>query len=73
MDTQWKKVKRITLGSVQTLEELTTRMEDLRDVEAILSQTVSTNLESVMLTAGYGLCIDWVPMYVLYSISLLGY
>jgi hypothetical protein len=28
-------------------------MEDLRDVEAILSQTASTNLESAMLKGGY--------------------
>jgi hypothetical protein len=30
MDTQWKQVKRITLSSVKTLEDLTTRLEDLR-------------------------------------------
>jgi hypothetical protein len=30
MDTQWKQVKIITLGSVKPLEELTTMMEDLR-------------------------------------------
>jgi hypothetical protein len=53
MDTQWKQVKRLTLGSVKTLEGITTRMEGLRDVEAILSQIASTNLESVMLCWGY--------------------
>jgi hypothetical protein len=52
-DTQWKQVKRITLSSVKTLEELTTRLEDLRDRKTTLSQTMSTNLESVMLKAGY--------------------
>jgi hypothetical protein len=75
MDTKWKQVKRITLGSLKTLEELIIRMEDLRDVEAILSQTVSTNFESVMLKGGYDedLAIEWVPMYLLYRIILLGY
>jgi hypothetical protein len=53
MDTQWKKVKRITLSSVKNLEDLTTRLQDLRDRETILSQTVGTNLESVMLKAVY--------------------
>jgi hypothetical protein len=53
MDAQWKQVKIITLGSVKTLEERTIRMEDLRDVEAILTQDVSTNLESVMFKDGY--------------------
>jgi hypothetical protein len=33
MDTQWKQVKRITLSSVRTLEDLITRLEDLRDSE----------------------------------------
>jgi hypothetical protein len=53
MDTQWKQVKCINLSSVKTLEDLTTRLEDLRDCEKNLSQTVRTNLESVMLKAGY--------------------
>jgi hypothetical protein len=53
MDTQWKQVKRITLSSIKTFEDLTTRLEDLRDSDTTLSQTVGTNLESVMLKAGY--------------------
>jgi hypothetical protein len=75
MDTQWKQVKRITLSSVKTLEDLTTRLEDLRDSETTLSQTVGTNLEYVMLKAGYDedLARDWVPMSHLYRISLLGF
>jgi hypothetical protein len=44
MDTQWKQVKRITLISIKTLEYLTTRMEDLREIETTLAQTVGTNL-----------------------------
>jgi hypothetical protein len=57
-------VKRITRGSVKTFEELTIRMEDLRDVVAIFSQTVRTTLESVMLKTGYDedLAREWVPM-----------
>jgi hypothetical protein len=39
MDTQWKQVKCITLSSVKTLEDLTTRLEDLLDCENNLSQT----------------------------------
>jgi hypothetical protein len=42
LDTQWKKVKRITLSSIKTLEDLTTRMEDLRDSEITLYQNVGT-------------------------------
>jgi hypothetical protein len=53
MDTQWKQVKRITLSSIKNLEDLTTRLEYLRDSETILSQTVGTNLESLVLKAGY--------------------
>jgi hypothetical protein len=45
MDTHRKQVKRITLGSIKTLEDLTTRLEDLRDSETTFSQTVRTNLE----------------------------
>jgi hypothetical protein len=53
MDTQWKKVKRITLSSIKTLEDLTTRLEDLRDSETTISQTVGTNLEYVMFKSCY--------------------
>jgi hypothetical protein len=53
MDTQWKQVKRITLSSIKTLEDLTTRQEDRRGSETTLSQTVGTNLESMMLKSGY--------------------
>jgi hypothetical protein len=75
MDTQWKQVKIITLGSVKTLEELTISMKDLRYVEVILSQTVSTKLESVMIKDGYYeyLYRYGVPMSLLSRISLLGY
>jgi hypothetical protein len=75
MDTQWKQVKRIILSSIKTLEDLTTRLEDLRDSETTLSQTVGTNLESVTLKAGYDedLAREWVPMSYLYGISLLGF
>jgi hypothetical protein len=75
MDTQWKQVKRITLSSIKTLEDLTTRPEYLRDSETTLSQTVGTNLESVMLKAGYDedLATEWVPVYHLYRISLLAF
>jgi hypothetical protein len=63
MVTQWKQVKRITLSSVNNLEDLTTRLEDLRDSDTTLYQTVGTNLESVMLKAGYDedLAREWVP------------
>jgi hypothetical protein len=44
MDTQWKQVKRITLSSIKTLENLTTRLEDLRDSKTTLFRTVGTNL-----------------------------
>jgi hypothetical protein len=75
MDNQWKQVKRITLSSIKTLEDLTTRLEDLRDSETTLSQTVGTNLEYVMLKAGYDEDLDreWVPMSHLYRISILGF
>jgi hypothetical protein len=75
MDTQWKQVKRITLSSIKTLEDLTTRLEDIRDSKNTLSQTMVTNLESVMLKAGYDEDLDreWVPMSHLYRISLLGF
>jgi hypothetical protein len=74
MDTQWKQAKRTTLSSIETLEDLTTRLEDLRDSETTLSQTVCKSLESVMLKAGYdeGLVREWVHMSHLYWISLLG-
>jgi hypothetical protein len=54
MDTQWKQVKRISLSSIKTLEDITTWLEDMRDSETTtLSQTVGTNMEAVMLKAGY--------------------
>jgi hypothetical protein len=52
IDTQWKQVKHITLSSVKNLEDLTTRLEDLRDSETTLSQTVGNSLESVTLKSG---------------------
>jgi hypothetical protein len=75
MDTQWKQVKRITLSSIKTLEDLTTRLEDIRHSETTLSQNVVTNLESAMFKAGYDedLARGWVPMSHLYRISLLGF
>jgi hypothetical protein len=75
MDTQWKQVKCVTFSSIKTLEDLTTRLEDLRDSEITLSLTVGTNLEYVMLKAGYDedLTREWVPMSHVYSISLLGF
>jgi hypothetical protein len=75
MDTKWKQVKCITLSSIKTLEDVTTRLEDLRDSETTLFQTVGTNLESVMLKAGNDedLAREWVPMSHLYRISLLGF
>jgi hypothetical protein len=75
MDTKWKQVTHITLSSIKTLEDLTTRLEDLRESKTNLSQTVGTNLKSVMLKAGYDedLGRGWVPMSHLYRISLLGF
>jgi hypothetical protein len=75
MDTQWKQVKRITLSSIKTLEDPTSRLEDIRDSDTTLSQTVGTNLESVMLKAGYDeyLAREWVPMSHLYRLSLIGF
>jgi hypothetical protein len=75
MDTHWKQVKCITLRSVNTLEDFTTRLEDLIDSETTLSQTVVTNLESVMLKAGYDedLARERAPMSIFYGISLLGF
>jgi hypothetical protein len=75
MYTQWKQVKRITLSSIKNLEDLTTRLEDLRDSYTALSKTAGPNLESVMLKAGYDedLYREWVPMSHLYRISLLGF
>jgi hypothetical protein len=63
------------LSSIKTLEDLTTRLEDLRDSDTTLSQTLGTNLESVMLKAGYDedLSREWVPVSHLYTISLLGF
>jgi hypothetical protein len=45
MDTQWKQVKIITLSSVKTLEDLTIWLEDLRDCDNTLLQTVEKNLK----------------------------
>jgi hypothetical protein len=75
MDTQWKQVKHITLSSVKTLEELTTRLEDPIYSDTTLSQTVGNNLESVMLKAGHDedLTREWVPMSIFYRINLLGF
>jgi hypothetical protein len=75
MDTQWKKVKCITLSSIKTLEDLTTRLEDLSYSDTTLSQTVGTNLESLMFKSGYDedLARGSVPMSYLYRISLLGF
>jgi hypothetical protein len=73
MDTRWKQVKCITLSSIKTLEDITTRLEDLRDSETTIYQTVGTNLESVMLKDGYDedIAREWFPMSHLYIISLL--
>jgi hypothetical protein len=75
MDTQWEQVKRITLSSIKTLEDLTTRLEALRDSETTLSRTVRTNLEYVILKTGYDedLARELVPMSHLYRFSLLGF
>jgi hypothetical protein len=75
MDTPRKKIKRITFSSTKTLEDLTTRLEDLMESETTVSQTVSTNLKSVMLKADYDedLAQEWVSMSHLYIISLLGF
>jgi hypothetical protein len=75
MDTQWKQVKRISLSSIKTLKDLTTWLEDSRDIETTLYQTVVTNLEYSILKAGYDEDLDreWVPMSHLYRISLLGF
>jgi hypothetical protein len=53
MDTQWKQVKHMNLSSIKTLEDLTTRLEDLRDSETTLSQTVGIIIEYVILKTGY--------------------
>jgi hypothetical protein len=54
---------------------MTTRLEDIRDIETTLSQNMGTNLESVMLKAGYDedIAREWVPVSYLYRISLLGF
>jgi hypothetical protein len=36
MDTHWKQVKRITLSSIKTLEDVTTQLEDRRDSKTTL-------------------------------------
>jgi hypothetical protein len=63
------------LSFIKTLEDLNTHLEELRDSEATLSQTVGTNLEFVMFKAGYDedLAREWVPMSHLYRTSLLGF
>jgi hypothetical protein len=45
------------------------------DFENTLAQTAGTNLESVMLKAGYDedLAREWVPISHIYRISLLGF
>jgi hypothetical protein len=60
---------------IKTLEDLTTRLEDIRDSETTLSQTVGTKLESVMFKYGYDedLYREWVPMSHFYRIILLGF
>jgi hypothetical protein len=75
MNTQWKQVKCNNLSSIKTLEDLTTRLEDLRDSDTTISQTVGNKLVCVMLKAGYDeyLAREWVPMSHLYRISLLGF
>jgi hypothetical protein len=75
METQWNQVKRINLSSIKTLEDLTTRLEDLRDSETTLSQTLGNKLESVMLKDGYDedLVREWVTMSRVYRIRLLGF
>jgi hypothetical protein len=75
MDTQWKQAKRITFSSIKTFEDLNTQLEDPRYSETTLSQTVGTNLEYVMLKAGYDedLSREWVLMSHLYRISILGF
>jgi hypothetical protein len=46
-----------------------------QDSDTTLSQTMGTNLESVMFKAGYDedFAREWVPMSHLYRISLLGF
>jgi hypothetical protein len=75
MDTQWKQVKHINLSSIKTLEDPTTRLEDLRDSDTTLSQTVGTKLESIMSKADHDedLAREWVTMSHLYRIRLLGF
>jgi hypothetical protein len=64
IDTQWNQTTRIFLSSIKTLEDLTTRLENLRDSDTTLSQTVGTNLEYVMLKDGCDedLARELVPM-----------
>jgi hypothetical protein len=75
MDSQWNQVTHITLISIKTLEDLITRLEDLRDSETTISQTVVTNLEYAMLKSGYyeDLSREWVPMSYLYIVILLDF
>jgi oligoendopeptidase F len=73
MDTQWKQDTHITLSFIKTLEDLTPRVEALRDSATTLTQTLGTNLESVMFKSGYDEDIArvWVPISHLYRISLI--
>jgi hypothetical protein len=75
MDTQWKQIQMHHFSSIKNLEDLTTRLKDLRDSKTTLYQTVGTDLEYVMLKAGYDedIAREWVPMSHLYRISLLGF
>jgi hypothetical protein len=68
-----KPVKRFTLISFKTLEDLITGLDDLSDSDNTLSQTVGTHLQSVMLKAGYDedLALEWVPIFNLYINRLL--
>jgi hypothetical protein len=63
------------LSSIKTLEDLTTRLQDLRYSDTNIPQTVGTNLEYAMLKAGYGedLAREWVTMSDMYRLSLLGF
>jgi hypothetical protein len=73
MYTQLKQVKHITLSSIKTLEDLTTWLEDLRDSDTTLSQTVGPYLESVKLKAVYDEdpAREWFITSHLYRISLI--
>jgi hypothetical protein len=59
----------------QDFRRLYPRLEDLRDSETTISKTMGTNLEYVVLKAGYDeyLSREWIPMSHLYIIILLGF